>query len=89
VAAVLAGREQATYAVPPHVAERHRADWFVVPGHAASKEQIGNIIQVRSLQVIFALAIRDREGQRPAVVMKKEDAFLDLESLQETIGRLG
>src|SRR5215471_18035035 len=31
----------------------------------------------------------DAEADRPAVVMKKEDAFLDLELLQETMGRLG
>jgi acetylornithine deacetylase/succinyl-diaminopimelate desuccinylase-like protein len=34
VAAVLAGHEQATDTVPAHAAERHRADWFVIPGHA-------------------------------------------------------
>jgi hypothetical protein len=32
VAAVLARHEQATDAAPAHVAERHRSNWFVVPG---------------------------------------------------------
>jgi hypothetical protein len=34
MAAVLAGHEQATDAMPAHAAERHWADWFVVLGHA-------------------------------------------------------
>jgi hypothetical protein len=28
-----AGDEQPTHAVVAHVAGRHRADWFVIPGH--------------------------------------------------------
>jgi hypothetical protein len=33
VAAGTAGNEQSTHAVLAHVPERHRADWFVIPGH--------------------------------------------------------
>jgi hypothetical protein len=32
----LAGHEQATEPVPAHAAERHRADWFLIPGHLTS-----------------------------------------------------
>jgi hypothetical protein len=35
VAAMLAGHEQPSDAVPAHAAERHWTDWFVVPGHIA------------------------------------------------------
>jgi hypothetical protein len=35
VTAVLAGDEQAADAVLAHAAERHRADWFVIPSHTS------------------------------------------------------
>jgi hypothetical protein len=37
VAAMLAGHEQPSDAVPAHAAERHRTDWFVTPGHAGGE----------------------------------------------------
>jgi hypothetical protein len=42
VLAALAGHEQAaTDALPAHAAERHRANWFVVPSHGRSKNGHG------------------------------------------------
>src|SRR5262249_47655784 len=41
VDAVLAGHEQPADAVPAHVAERHRAAWCVILGHALTKNRQG------------------------------------------------
>jgi hypothetical protein len=53
---VLAGNEQPADTVPAHAAERHWADWFVIPGHAGTLRTNVERNQVRSPPVIFALA---------------------------------